>query len=235
MPSCDRGIGQRLARGLVGHGAADDAGALGERLAEQGTAQREGPGISQRRLLVRIAQFACEPRHRALALGHDVSPLRLACLAGRAEVGEVRGAGLAVRAMARSAVGLVDHFALVHLVAIRVQAPGVAHRIPDLLVAQLVLPRRHHLLHAAVLRDVEQLLQRTAGDYIVLPEGRRLHAKAGCAWAVTLAGRTVAGGAILGPGGLAAQWFRWRDSGVSGRCCGGRSILGRCGRDGQDD
>ena len=69
----DGRIGQRLARGLVGNRAADDAGALGERLAEQRAAEREAAVRSQRRLLVRIAQLAREPRHRALALGDHVA------------------------------------------------------------------------------------------------------------------------------------------------------------------
>ncbi len=127
--------------------------------------------------------------------------------------------------MAGRTRGFIHGFALVHLGAAGVEAPRIAHRVPDLLVGQAAAPRRHHALHVAVLRDIEQLLKRARSDLVVLSECRRGDAQPGGTGTIALPGDAVARDAVLRITCLALQRL--------GRC--GWGLLGRGRRNGQDE
>ena len=88
--------------------------------------------------------------------------------------------------------GIIGEIGLGH-----VQCPGVRHRIPDLAVVQPAAPGGHHAFHAAVLGDIEHVLERKAGDRFIVAQRGGRNAKARSGWAVSLAGRAMTRRAVL--------------------------------------
>ena len=179
------------------------------RLVAEGTGKlHSGPAVI-------LGQRAAKSGHVAAAVADRLKPLLVGARRGSVQVAEIRHlptighrlgtvAG-ALRTMALAALLTPHDLALVETGISNVQRIGEGHCVPDFLIAQTVLPGRHHAIHATFLGNLEPLLHRGWAGQGRISQRRCSVGQTGGAGTIAHASISMAGRAVFLKQGLAAD------------------------------